>query len=352
MDELAIFLQRAGHGVTTVATSPGGRAVEQDERGQRILLRALAPRWMERLRLGREHLFPLAAWRTLRGLEADVVHSFGYTDALAVHWAGRWGGARRILQMNGAPVPAAYHRRFPPERWMIRRAFEVVDQVVACSDFVRTLLLEHYGVDALVEPPGVNLERFPLGEGPRDGRPTILSVANFDVPRKGLRVLVEAFRLVKEEIPEAVLRLSGQLSAAREEEILGPLPSRIRRDVELLGLGRPEDVPPQYRGASVTVLPSMLEPSGTVMVESWASGTPVVASRHGGLPEFFTEGAGALVDPGSDREEPTDAAAFASAIVEVLPDGHRREVREACRRHARRWAWDAVIRRVERIYEA
>ncbi len=352
MDELGTWLSGAGHRVTTVSTSPGPTTVERSSAGERVLL---AARWhplLGRLRLGPQHTFILASRGCLARLEADVVHSFGFTDFLAVRWSRKEPPRRHVLQMNGAPIPAAYYRRFPPERWMIRQALEGADVVVACSRFVAELLHEHHGVTPVVEAPGVSLDRFPLGDGPADGRPTILSVANFDVPRKGLRVLVEAFRRVKACVPDARLRLSGQLSPERASAVLSPLPADVRDAIEVLGLGSPADVPGQYRGASVTVLASMWEPSGTVMVESWASGTPVVATDHGGLPEFFTEGVGSLVPPGSTGEEASDADAFASAILEQLGRGHDPAVRSACRAHATRWDWRCAGPRVERLYEA
>ena len=83
---------------------------------------------------------------------------------------------------------------------------------IACSQFVRNLLHEHYGVDSDVIWTPVEAEAYPQGRGPRDGRPMILAVGDFNVRRTGAAVLVKAFELVLRELPAARLRLSGRLS--------------------------------------------------------------------------------------------------------------------------------------------
>jgi glycosyltransferase involved in cell wall biosynthesis len=352
MDELGRELTLAGHEVTTVSTWPGCSRTEHGEAGKRILL---SPFWTPALATGRIeawHTFLFRSAPTLRSLDVDVVHSFGWIDALAAALVRRRRGYRIVVQMNGAPVPEAHYRRFPPERWMIRHALRSADGVIACSAFVAGLLKGYYGVEAEVIPPGVNMSRFYQGAGPTDGRPTVLSVADFDVRRKGLRPLVAAFAILKRAVPEARLRLSGRLSPVTEREVLSSLPDVVRRDVEVLGLGRPEDVPAQYASASLTVLASMWEPSGTALLESWASGTPVVASAHGGLPEFVAEGVGVLFEPGGDGEEPTDVESLAAAMLAGLELANLPGTRVRCRRHAQQHAWPTTAERIRQSYEA
>ena len=66
------------------------------------------------------------------------------------------------------------------------------------------------------------------------------------------------------------------------------------------------------RHLDVLVVPSREEPFGTVLAEAMAVGTPVVATRVGGLPEVVEDGeTGVLVEPG-------DPAALAAGVLEVL----------------------------------
>jgi starch synthase len=95
------------------------------------------------------------------------------------------------------------------------------------------------------------------------------------------------------------------------------------------------------RHVDVLVLPSRQEPFGTVLAEAMAVGTPVVATRVGGLPEVVDNGVtGALVEPG-------DPAALAAAVLAVLE--RRAELGAAARERARHFHTDAVAERVERL---
>lgn len=352
MWELGRYLTRRGHDVVVVSSRPGPGVVEVGESGTRILHRELWAPWMRRLRVQPYHTFSLRCLGSLLSLDADVVHCLHFSDGFAASLARHVKRRRTVLQMFGAPVPLAHYRFVPPERFMIRRALAGADRLVACSAFIRDLFRTHYSLDPPIVYPPVNLESFPLGAGPPDGCPTLLSLADFDVRRKGVRVLVRAFALLKQTVPEARLRLSGKLSDATRAEVLRDLPPAVSADIELLGLGSPEALPRQYAEASLTVLPSMWEPSGGVILESLAAGTPVVATNHGGLPEFVDPDVGVLFEPGGQGEEATNAEGLAQALVEGLVLSRRDGVRERCRRHAERYSWDVLGPRVEALYSA
>jgi glycosyltransferase involved in cell wall biosynthesis len=95
------------------------------------------------------------------------------------------------------------------------------------------------------------------------------------------------------------------------------------------------------RHVDVLVAPSRQEPFGTVLAEAMAVGTPVVATRVGGLAEVVEDGVtGRLVDPGRPDQ-------LAAAVLEVL--GRREAMGAAARRSARRFDADAYAARVERL---
>ena len=349
MDGLARYLTTRGHDVITVSTKPGRGVVEETDAGRRIIY---PQRWiplMGKLRIQPGHPFFLQSLRAVRRLQADIVHSWWFTDSLAASLT-RGCGHRTVLQLNGAPIPAAYYRRFPPDRWIIREAIARADRVVACSRFVSGLVEQHYGVTPGVMIPPVDMDLFGLGRGPRDGRPTILAVGDFDVRRKGVRVLVRAFVRVHEKVPTARLVLSGRMSPEVRTDVLTGLPADVAASVDILGLGRPEDLPGLYGAASVMVLPSMWEAAGLVMFEAWAAGTPVVAVAHGGPPEFMADGVGMLFEPGTDGEETHNAEGLAEAILGGLALAEREGTRERCRAHAERYSWSTLGPGIEDMY--
>ena len=91
----------------------------------------------------------------------------------------------------------------------------------------------------------------------------------------------------------------------------------------------------------VLVLPSHQEPFGTVLAEAMNAGTPVVATRVGGIPDVVEDGVtGRLAPPG-------DPEALAAAIAEVLE--RRAEMGAAGPPRARRWHAGEYARRVEAL---
>jgi glycosyltransferase involved in cell wall biosynthesis len=107
-------------------------------------------------------------------------------------------------------------------------------------------------------------------------------------------------------------------------------------------------MPTAWRRATLAVVPSLWpEPFGMVAMEALAAGTPVVASRVGGLPEIVRDGVdGVLVGPG-------DPAALAATVRELLEDDARREAMAASARSgASRFAPAVVAEAVDAVYES
>jgi glycosyltransferase involved in cell wall biosynthesis len=357
IDNVARYLALRGHEVTLLSSLPSGGCLPAAggclpaAGSVRQMLRP--PMWTPLLgwfRVQPEHMFGLSTYLDLRKLAADVVHSFFYTDSLAASRVRKQKRWRTVLQLNGIAIPGVSCRRFPPEAWLLRRAIEEADEFVVCSQFIARLAARHFGRVAKVIVPPLEIDAWPLGPGPEDGRPVLLAVGDFDVPRKGVRVLMRAFELFQQEVPDAILRLSGRLSAKTATRLLGTLPERVRTRVELLGLGQPGDLPQLYQQASLLVLPAMWEPSGTVMFEALASGTPVVATNHAGLPEFLSPEVGVLFEPETEGEETNNAAGLAAAMLAGLSLSRRPGAREQCRLHAGRFSSAAIGPLLEGVY--
>lgn len=104
--------------------------------------------------------------------------------------------------------------------------------------------------------------------------------------------------------------------------------------------------------ATVFVCPSVYEPLGIVNLEAMACGTPVVASRVGGIPEVVEDGRTGLLVDLDDTGEAFETA-LARALDEVTGDPERaRRMGEAGRERAvDEFGWDAVARRTVGLYE-
>jgi len=348
--ELARYLTGRGYEVITVSGKPGPGLVERTDAGKRVLYNHFWVPSLGRIRVTPVHTFVPALMHALQSIKADFVHSLSYLDAWAANLFRKRRGYRTVYQVTGPPVPH-WLPRIPPDRQAVRRAICRSDRVMAHSAFTAGIVREYYGVDPKVIPVPIDLPQFPLKNGPAPKTPVILAVASFDEPRKGLRVLVRAFEILKRSVPEAVLRLSGSMSPEVQREVIAPLPAVVRADIQVLGVGMLDDLPQHYRQASLTVLPSMWEAYGMTVVESWASGTPVVVTDHAGLCELVDDPAlGRLFDPQTDGQEALNAKGLADAILAALPLAENEQARQRCRARAERYSWEALGPEYEQLY--
>ncbi|HYK94058.1 MAG TPA: glycosyltransferase family 4 protein [Thermoplasmata archaeon] len=164
---------------------------------------------------------------------------------------------------------------------------------------------------------------------------------------KGLRPLLEAFRGLLRHDPTSSLVLVGEDGGERAAVEAQARALGIEGRVRLTGfLADERMLASALREARVFALPSEYEAFGLVLLESLAMGTPVVASRVGGIPEFVEDGrAGVLVPP-------NDPSALEEAIVRLWDDpalrarlgGYGRTVTVP------RYTWDRVTDQLEAVY--
>jgi glycosyltransferase involved in cell wall biosynthesis len=214
-----------------------------------------------------------------------------------------------VLSLHGHDVTGYLEQR--PNAY--RRSADVVSAVVVPSSFL-VEYAERAGFDReiiRVQPSGIDLSSFTPSPVPA-GPPTALFVGRF-VPKKGLDVLARAWPAVQAALPDARLVLCG---FGEQEALARSIPGNV---TVLVSPDRTV-VSSQMRDCRVVVSPSHAAPDDAVEsllvvnVEAQASGRPVVTTRHGGIPEFVSEGRSALlVDEG-------DADALAEAMMSVLGD--------------------------------
>ncbi len=174
------------------------------------------------------------------------------------------------------------------------------------------------------------------GDGNGNGGPIVGFVGRLE-PRKGPLDLVRAAPAIRAGAPTARIVLIGD----------DPYDSAPAYAAQIRAAEGIEHVPWVADGAAVMrhldvlVVPSRQEPFGTVLAEAMAAGTPVVATKVGGLAEVVADGVtGRLVTPGRPDE-------LAAAVLEVL--GRHAQMGAAARERAQRFGADAYADRVEAI---
>jgi phosphatidylinositol alpha-mannosyltransferase len=194
-----------------------------------------------------------------------------------------------------------------------------------------------------IVPNGADVELFAaatpaqLPEGRR-----VLFVNRLD-PRKGFRVMVDAFRSVADERSDAILIVAGD---GAERKALRDLPIETRSRVVMLGNVPHDELPPYHAAAEVFCAPATgRESFGIVLVEAMAAGLPVIASDIPGYREVVRDQIEGLLVP------PRDPDALAASLGDVLDDTDlAKRLGEAGWQRARRYSWDTVAAEIEDIY--
>ena len=205
--------------------------------------------------------------------------------------------------------------------------------VIVPSEFVRARAVEQLDLDrelVHVIPLGVDHALFTPGE---DTRAPFLLYPAHALPQKSHARLLEAFVLLRSELPELRLVLTGG-----GLERLGPLPEGVER----LGVVPVEELASLYRTAACLVFPSLYEGFGLPPLEAMASGCPVAASNVGAIPEVCAEAA-VFFDPG-------DPAAIANGVREALALAD--ELHELGIARASRFTWEETARQHDAVYRA
>lgn len=241
-------------------------------------------------------------------------------------------GSRRVLQdaaavlCVGGDELAAARERLPGQR------VELMPNGVDCAAFASG----DAGAfrDAFAIPPG---------------RRIVLCVSRIDYQKNQIG-LVDALATLAPAQPDLHLVLIGPVTVAGYAE-------RLRARIDEHGLGGRVTLIPGLRSddprligafhaAEVFCLPSLHEPFGIVILEAWAAGLPVVASRIGGIPTFTEDGTDCLL------AAPGDADALAVQLGRVLADRElAARLGAAGQAKARRdYDWTVISRRLLDLY--
>jgi glycosyltransferase involved in cell wall biosynthesis len=258
-----------------------------------------------------------------RRLDVDVLHSNSLHS-----WYG-WAAARALRRphvVHAREIVVQSHTALRVERALCRhfaaRVIAVSYAVAAQLDPANVVVLDEY-----LDPDEFSPTRagtFRARAGITDDVPLIGAVARLD-PLKGLDVLLDAHAAARARRPELQLVVVGNPVLGQDAYAVD-LRARIASTPGARLLEGRDDVPDVMADLDVLALPSVEPESyGLVLVEALASGTPVVATDHGGPPEIVaraTPGAGLVVRPGDD-------AGLARALLELAPERTSAERRRA-----------------------
>jgi D-inositol-3-phosphate glycosyltransferase len=313
------------------------------------------------------------AFAAAEGWQYDLIH--------AHYWLSGLIGEQLREAWDGAPLVQMFHTlghmknaiaRSPGEFATAARLagethiVQVADRLIAATPAEEQQLIDLYGADPAkiaIVPPGVDLARFrPLDRlqamqsiGIPPYRKNILFAGRIE-PLKGIDTLLGALAILQQQAQ----KLDDVCVTIVGGDPWTPVPDSEMQRLQImageLGLydlvtfagSRDQDLLPYYfAAAEMVVVPSHYESFGMVALESMAMGTPVIASRVGGLAHLVVDGCNGFLVPAGD------AGALAERIMDLLDcEGCRARMSAEARAYAQSYAWPKIVDRMLAVYAA
>ena len=309
-----------------------------------------------------EFLAEVEAFQRRNQLEYQVVHSH--------YWLSGWVG-RQLARSLGIPHVLTFHTLSlikqqsrsgevePPARQSVERELAAsASRIVGFSPHERDALVRLYGADSdniVLAPCGVDLSLFrPMDQKMArqrlglNGEKVVLFVGRVE-PLKGLDLLLQA--AAQMETGQAVKVMvvggieEGDTEVSRLQDSARDL--GIDRVIEFVGRVDQDELPIYYNAADVCVMPSYYESFGMAALEAMACGTPVVASRVGGLSTVVHHGHTGFLKSWRCPE------AFANSLDMILSSEDLQDsMGKAARKRAEGMSWENVAARIVDVYRA
>lgn len=233
-------------------------------------------------------------------------------------------------------------------------SIERSDQVTAVSNYLKDETYRAFGCvscNLRVIPNFVNLQEYsPLAGNEAgdcrsslapEGHKLITHVSNFREVKR-VKDVIRVFTRIHRAMPATLLMIGD--GPEREEAEKEARDLEVAQDVRFLG--RIDSVANLLQASDLFLLPSQTESFGLAALEAMACGSPVVASRAGGIPEVIEDGVSGVLEPVGSVE------AMGRRAVELLrsPLAHA-TMREAAIAKARQYSADTVVPMYEALYQ-
>jgi len=279
----------------------------------------------------------------------DVVHThYAIPHALA---------AALVKQITSTPVICTVHGSDvhtvgldPSYKPIVEHTLKHQDKITTVSNYLKDILHECYSFDEenvdviynFVDTVQHNPDHQHC-ELLDEYEHSITHASNFR-KIKNIPFLIRSFSKVIQEYPEAVLLLAGDGPEKKYcEELVRDL--GIQKNVIFRGILT--DLNCFFAHSSLVAMPSTLESFGLILTEAMSSGTPVVASRVGGIPEVVEDGKqGILFSPQNENE-------CVEAISTILGDNNlRKKMGDSGRQRVlKHFSIEHILPQYEKLYE-
>lgn len=303
--------------------------------------------------IARVSLVPAFAWGVHHLLQKE------YFDVIHIHEPLVPSLSLNVLRLSRTLTVGTFHAFAPSDITslphlvymsaspFLRHYFRRLDGRIAVSRAAYQFISYHFPADYRIIPNGIDLQRFNLYTAPlpqfMDGKRNILFVGRFE-KRKGAKYLLQAIPAIRTRHPHTrfIFVGDGPLKAGFQHlvERMGWL------DVVFTGYISDDEKPRYFASSHVFCAPATgSESMGIVLLESMASGTPVVASNIQGYATVVTSGVDGLLTTVRDSED------LANAVTSLLDNEPlRQKLIHAALQKVHDYVWPGVAHRVMDYY--
>ncbi len=229
--ELAVYLASHGNEVHFITTKPGeGRREKADGNLLIKYYPVIDHPLLTRFNTEYWQTFSLTSLRAFWEEDYDLIYTCLTMDACAagLHQAVRGTPFIPIL-ITGDPL----YRDARWARHFFRRAVNKASRLVTISHFVNEILKRDFGLEGVMIPCPVDTSKFYYTGKKETDFPRVLCTATLLMERKRVPLLVKAFEILIEKIPDAVLQLAGETTPQVTQNLLRSINSKARKSIEM-----------------------------------------------------------------------------------------------------------------------
>lgn len=239
------------------------------------------------------------------------------------------------------------------------KAAQNAERIITISNYINNSVKKHFpvtdekltkilnGFDETIFKP-MEIDKSNLLNkyiGKKLGNKNQLKVINFTgklADFKGVDLLIKAAELYEKELDNVVTLIIGDGELRTE---LKKLKNKLNlSSVYFLGNVPQETVAELFNISEITIVPSRVEPFGLVAIESLACGTPVIASKAGGLKDFINEEVGRFFKM-DDHED------LANKIIDAINNDEKEKKGQLASEYAiNNYSWNRVIEELLEVY--